>query len=123
MTRNGWSVYFCTTPELKPFFLLKDELPVEQGCLMWSLHTVIRTSLQEHILSEITKGTPRNCTHEVSYPQSCLVALNRQQCQGESKQCLKSTSSTNFPLVVAYNSMAVHANQSKYYLIIVDAHS
>jgi len=58
MTQNGWSVYFCTTPELKPFFLLKDELSVEQGCLMWSLHTVIPTSLQEHILSELHKAHP-----------------------------------------------------------------
>ena len=37
MTQNGWPVHFCTTPELKPFFLRKDEVSVEQGCLMWGL--------------------------------------------------------------------------------------
>ena len=37
MTQNGWPVHFCTTPELKPFFFRKDELSVEQGCLMWGL--------------------------------------------------------------------------------------
>ena len=31
MTQNGWPAHFCTTPELKPFFLRKDELSVEQG--------------------------------------------------------------------------------------------
>ena len=56
MTQNGWPVHFCTTPELKPFFLRKDELSVEQGCLMWGLRTIIHPSLQEQILSELHKA-------------------------------------------------------------------
>ena len=56
MTQNGWPVHFCTTPELKPFVLRKDELSVEQGCLMWGLQTVIPPSLQKQILSELHKA-------------------------------------------------------------------
>ena len=58
MTQNGWSVHFCTTPELKPFFLRKGELSVEQGCLMWGLRTIIPPSLQEQILSGLHKAHP-----------------------------------------------------------------
>jgi len=58
MTQNGWPVHFCTIPELKPFFLRKDELSVEQGCLMWGLRTVIPPTLQEQILSELHKAHP-----------------------------------------------------------------
>ena len=58
MTQNGWPVHFCTTPELKPFFLCKDELSVKQGCLMWGLQTIISPSLQEQILSELHKAHP-----------------------------------------------------------------
>ena len=60
MTQNGWPVHFCTTPELKPFFLRKDELSVEQGCLMWGLRTIIPPSLQEQILCELHKATPES---------------------------------------------------------------
>ena len=47
MTQNGWPVHFCTTPELKPFLLRKDELSVEQGCLMWGLRTITPPPLQK----------------------------------------------------------------------------
>ena len=58
MTQNGWPAHFFTTPELKPFFLRKDELSVEQGCLMWGLRTIIPPSLQEQIVSELHKAHP-----------------------------------------------------------------
>ena len=58
MTQNGWPVHFCTTPEIKPFFLRKDEPSVEQGCLMWGLRTIIPPSLQEQILCELHKAHP-----------------------------------------------------------------
>ena len=58
MTQNGWPVHVCSTPGLKPFCLRKDELSVEQGCLMCGLRTIIPTSLQEQIQSELHKAHP-----------------------------------------------------------------
>ena len=57
MTQNVWPTHFCTTPALKRFLLRKDELSVEQGCLMWGLWTIPPSS-QEQILSELNKVHP-----------------------------------------------------------------
>ena len=59
MIQNGRPIHFCTTPELKPFFLCKDELSVKQGFLMWELRSITPLSLQEQILSELHTVYPR----------------------------------------------------------------
>ena len=89
MTQNGSTVHLYTTPELKPFFLRKDELSVEQGCLMWGPRTIIPPSLQEQILSELHKAHPRVARNNnnnnnlqrmkaAARSRSCMVAWNRQ---------------------------------------------
>ena len=135
MTQNGWPVHFCTTPELKPFFLRKDELSVEQGCLMWGLRTIIPPSLQEQILSELHKAHPgvarmkAAARSHVWWPG--IDSAIEERARG-CKQCFKTRKAPQVaplspwswptaPWQRIHIDFATH--QSNHYLIVVDAHS
>ena len=47
-TLSGWPL--VVDPELVPFKNKKDELTLEQGCLLWGTRVVIPTSLQKEVL-------------------------------------------------------------------------
>ena len=51
-TLTGWptSVY---EEELKPYFTRRNELTVEQGCLLWGMRVVIPSSLRNRLLQEL----------------------------------------------------------------------
>ena len=46
-------------PELVPFKNKKDELTLEQGCLLWGTRVVIPTSLQKEVLKELHETHPQ----------------------------------------------------------------
>ena len=58
LTQNGWPINHCADPDLKPYFTRRHELPVEQGCLMWGLRTVIPPALRQPVLTELHEGHP-----------------------------------------------------------------
>lgn len=43
---------------LMPFISRKDELTLQQGCLMWGIHVVIPPKLRQGLLSELHTGHP-----------------------------------------------------------------
>ena len=56
-TLYGWG-QTCDEPELKPFFNRRDELSVEQGCLMWGLRVVIPAVFRQQVLKELHGAHP-----------------------------------------------------------------
>ena len=122
MTKNGWPLHFCTTPELKPFFLYKNKHSVEQGCLMWGLRTIIPPSLQEQILSD-----PHNAHPGVARMKAVArshvwwpgIDSDIEERARGFKQCFKTRKAplaapATFPLVMAFNSMAAHTQRLCY---------
>ena len=53
---SGWPL--VVDPELVPFKNKKDELTLEQGCLLWGTRVVIPTSLQKEVLKELHETHP-----------------------------------------------------------------
>ena len=135
MTKNGWPVHFCTTPELKPTFLRRDELSVEQGCLMWGLGTVVPPSLQEQIIGELHKEHPGGARMKeaalihVWWPGiDSDIADRPLGC----KQCSKTRKAPHAAPLYPWSWptatwQRIHVDnvthQSNHYLIIIDAHS
>lgn len=50
--RSGWPDV-CPSNEFKPFFLRRNELTIEQGCLMWGYRIVVPKKYQDYVLSEL----------------------------------------------------------------------
>ena len=55
-TLSGWLL--VVDPELVPFKKKKDELTLEQGCLLWGTRVVIPTSLHKEVLKELHETHP-----------------------------------------------------------------
>ena len=51
---QGWPLE--TGRDLKPYMDRKDELTIEQDCLMWGMHVVVPKKLQEKVLEELHGG-------------------------------------------------------------------
>ncbi|KAK2548595.1 Uncharacterized protein P5673_031190 [Acropora cervicornis] len=115
-------------PELKPFFLRKNELSVQQGCLMRSLLTVIPLSLRQQILSELCKSHP-GVVRMKAAARSHVWCLNIDSAIKKTtrscKQCFKTRKApTEEPLFPLYHTHVDFATyQSNHFLIMVDAHS
>ena len=54
--QEGWPT--TCTDELKPFGVRKEELSIQQGCIVWGARVVIPPSAREPILSELHAGHP-----------------------------------------------------------------
>lgn len=52
----GWPEH-CPE-ELRPFFIRRDELSAEQGCLTWSNRVIVPKTLQAHVLSLLHEAHP-----------------------------------------------------------------
>ncbi|XP_022809287.1 uncharacterized protein K02A2.6-like [Stylophora pistillata] len=135
MTQYGWPAFFCTIPELKPFFLRKDELSVEQGCLLWGLRTVIPQSLQEQIRSELHKahaGVARMKEAARSHVWWPGIDSDIEERARGCKQCFQTRKAPQAASLSPWSwptapwqrvrvDFATH--QSNHYLIVADAHS
>ena len=53
-TRRGWTPVY--DKELEPFYRRKDELTIQDGCLMWGLRVVVPPKLQTRVLDELHEG-------------------------------------------------------------------
>ena len=51
-TREGWPTH-CPGEDLKHYYLRRDELTVEQGCLLWGARVIIPNTLRPHILLDL----------------------------------------------------------------------
>ena len=57
-TRLAWNQGKCDDPDLKPYFIRRDELSVEQGCLMWGMRVIIPPNLRGPVLNELHWAHP-----------------------------------------------------------------
>ena len=54
MTSKGWS--YNQDPELNPFFMHRDEITLQSGCLMWGIRVIIPPKLRPQVLKELHQG-------------------------------------------------------------------
>ena len=50
---SGWPESGATEPELKPFWTRRNELTVENGCLLWGYRTVIPMKFRHKVVQEL----------------------------------------------------------------------
>ena len=60
LTKEGW-LENTNDDQLKPFFSRKDELSVEQNCLLWGFRVVIPEKLRKTVLNLLHKDHPGIC--------------------------------------------------------------
>lgn len=56
-TLSGWPNH-CVDPAIQPYFTRRDELSLEDGCLIWGRRVIIPSKLHELILSELHECHP-----------------------------------------------------------------
>ena len=133
-TLYGWS-QTCDEPELKPFFIRRHELSVEQGCLMWGLRVVIPSVFQQQVLKELHGTHPgvarmkAMARSHVWWPKiDSVIEETVCSCQ----QCSKNRTAPpaaplhpwtwpSIPWQRIHIDFATY--QGNHYLIVVDAHS
>ena len=54
MTSKGWP--YNQDPELNPFFMRRDEITLQSGCLMWGIRVIIPPKLRPQVLKELHQG-------------------------------------------------------------------
>lgn len=52
-TLHGWPSQLDITNEMRPYFLKRNELSVEDNCVLWGYRIVIPNSLQSNLLNEL----------------------------------------------------------------------
>ena len=60
LTTSGWPSYI-DNEELKPYWIRRDELSIEDGCLLWGRRVIIPCDLQKYILTELHECHPGMC--------------------------------------------------------------
>lgn len=113
-------------PELK--LKLKNELSVQQGCLMRSLLAIIPPSLRQQILGELHKSHPgvaRMKAAARSHVWCLSIDSAIKKTTRSCKQCFKTRKApTEEPLFPWHHTHVEFATYySKHFLIMVDAHS
>ena len=58
LTLDSWPLHFCADPQLKPYFTRRNELSVEEGCLMLGMQTIILPTLRPPILRVLHEAHP-----------------------------------------------------------------
>ena len=70
--KSGWPV---TLPDLvKPYFSRREELSIEEGCVLWGVRVIVPRKLQSEILTMLHEGH----VGMVKMKMICLVARDRQ---------------------------------------------
>ena len=63
-TSSGWPNH-CPDPEIKPYWNRREDLSLEDGCLLWGRRVVIPLKLQGHLLDELHECHPGMCRMKV----------------------------------------------------------
>ena len=59
-TSSGWPNH-CPDPKIKPYWNRREDLSLEDGCLLLGTHVVIPLKLQGHLLDELHECHPGMC--------------------------------------------------------------
>lgn len=132
-TLNGWSES-CMDDKLKPFWLKRDEISIEQQCLMWGDRVIIPSKLQNFVLNLLHENHPGECRMKLlarsicwwpnidvqisNYVKACKIC---QQTQNNEPQQHQSWPHANRRMQRVHIDFAQFKN--KYYLIIIDSYS
>ena len=54
MTNEGWP--HSHDPVLNPFFVRRDEITLQSGCLMWGIRVIVPPKLRPQVLEELQQG-------------------------------------------------------------------
>ena len=76
-TLSGWTESWNADEELYPYYNRKDELSVDDGCLLWGRRVVIPGLLQSQLLDQLHECHPGMCQDESISKKLCLVARYR----------------------------------------------
>lgn len=60
LTLNGWPSH-AKEETLKPFFMRKTKLSVEQGCVLWGMRVIVPPALRPKLLHDLHQGHPGMC--------------------------------------------------------------
>lgn len=134
--RDGWSEGEPAEPELKPYWMRRDSLSVDQQCLLWGYRLIVLISLQKIILPEI---------HASHFDINKMKAMARsfvwwpnidKQIESITKNCLKCLENNKNPPKIPLTPWSwpltlwhrVHADflgplEGKMILLLIDSHS
>eukprot|EP00731_Ephydatia_muelleri_P019546 Em0012g371a len=56
LTQKGWPTK--VNDDLKPYWIRRDEITIESGCLLWGVRVLVPKKLQGRVLEELHKGHP-----------------------------------------------------------------
>lgn len=59
-TQSGWPSH-VREETLKPFFIRRTELSVEQGCVLWGIRVIVPPALRQKLLQDLHQGHPGMC--------------------------------------------------------------
>ena len=54
MSSKGWP--HCRDPTLQPYFVRKDEITLQSGCLVWGIRVIVPPKLRPQVLQELHQG-------------------------------------------------------------------
>ncbi len=60
LTLNGWPSH-VRAETLKPFFIRRTELSLEQGCVLWGMRVIVPPALRPKLLHDLHQGHPGMC--------------------------------------------------------------
>ena len=53
---DGWQWEHSKDPDLEPFYRRRNELSIQQGCVLWGIRVIVAFKLQKPVLSELHEG-------------------------------------------------------------------
>lgn len=131
---NGWSTN--VESELKGFLCKKDQLHIDQGCLLWGYKVIIPFNLKEDILNELHSGhlgIVKMKSLARSYVWWPNIDADIEELTRKCKACISVRSSAPLTALTPWPWPTkpwyrIHADflgpfENKVYLIIIDAHS
>lgn len=131
----GWPSKVVTEDE-KPYFIRKDNIHIDQGCLIWGYRVIVPKALREMVLREIHDGHPgivkmKQIARNYVFWEGLDADIER-----VSAQCAACVSQRAAPPAAPLHSWPWPAEpwarlnvdflgpfNNAYYLVIVDAHS
>lgn len=95
---NGWPNY-VDDEDLKPYFIRKNELSSEKGCILWGLRVIIPPTYREQIIKDLHQQHSGMC-HMKSLARSYLWWPNLdRQIEEQVRACVTCSSVSNSPAV------------------------
>lgn len=134
-THNGWNIQECHDPDIKPYFIRRHELSIEQGCLIWGLRVLIPPNLKEPILKELHwshPGVARMKSMARSHVWWPKLDADLERITRACRQCSKTRNAPPAAPLCPWTWPSgpwkrVHVDfatsEGKHYLILVDAYS